>query len=206
MSSSNSRCSRVCSCRSARCSRAIVMVSPSAAKAGAAAPKASGTTTTWPADRPLMDSRTDSTNRCVSLARGRRRRKTGDPGCTPARVSGLVGLLAMALAACSPPRALEAARVLTDIAAGSGPSALKENTPEPSRTPISNPGAAPLGDLYWPGEDAAAALVLVPGAVKDGKDDPRMVAFANTFARARFAVLVPEIPNLRTRQLSPEDA
>ncbi|HYZ26917.1 MAG TPA: hypothetical protein VE597_08405 [Geminicoccaceae bacterium] len=113
----------------------------------------------------------------------------------------------MALAACSPPRALEAARVLTDIAAGSGPSALKENTPEPSRTPISNPGAAaPLGDLYWPGEDAAAALVLVPGAVKDGKDDPRMVAFANTFARARFAVLVPEIPNLRTRQLSPEDA
>jgi hypothetical protein len=96
--------------------------------------------------------------------------------------------------------------VLTDIAAGSGPSALKENTPEPSRTPISNPGAAPLGDLYWPGEDAAAALVLVPGAVKDGKDDPRMVAFANTFARARFAVLVPEIPNLRTRQLSPEDA
>jgi pimeloyl-ACP methyl ester carboxylesterase len=119
----------------------------------------------------------------------------------------VIGLALAVLAACSPPRALEAARVLTDIAAGSGPSALKESTPEPSRTPISNPGAsAPLGDLYWPGEDAAAVLVLVPGAVKDGKDDPRMVAFANTFARARFAVLVPEIPNLRTRQLSPEDA
>jgi hypothetical protein len=119
----------------------------------------------------------------------------------------VIGLALAVLAACSPPRALEAARVLSDIAAGSGPSALKANTPEPSRTPISNPGAsALLGDLYWPGEDAAAALVLVPGAVKDGKNDPRMVAFANTFARARFAVLVPEIPNLRTRQLSPEDA
>jgi len=32
------------------------------------------------------------------------------------------------------------------------------------------------------------------------------VAFATTFARARFAVLVPEIPNLRTQRLGPEDA
>ena len=51
-----------------------------------------------------------------------------------------------------------------------------------------------------------AGLILVPGAVEQGKDDPRLVAFAQTFARARFAVLVPEIPNLRTQRLSPEDA
>ena len=147
-----------------------------------------------------------------------------DPGAGPARAPGLertatgrhapapvaavVALLGlMALAACSPPRALEAARVLSDVAAGSGPSALKARTPEPERRPI--PGPEPdssLGDLYWPGEDAVAALVLVPGAVRQGKDDPRLVAFANTFARARFAVLVPEIPNLRTQHLSPEDA
>jgi pimeloyl-ACP methyl ester carboxylesterase len=127
----------------------------------------------------------------------------------PARTGWSAGLIALALAvlaACSPSRALEAARVLADIAAGSGPSTLKERTPAPSRTPVPGPGTALLGDLYWPGEDAAAVLVLVPGAVEDGKDDPRLVAFANTFARARFAVLVPEIPNLRTQRLSPEDA
>jgi hypothetical protein len=96
--------------------------------------------------------------------------------------------------------------VLGDIAAGSGPSALKRTTPEPERLSIPGPDAEPLGDLYWPGERAEAVLVLVPGAVEQGKDDPRLVAFANTFARVRFAVLVPEIPNLRTQQLSPEDA
>jgi hypothetical protein len=144
---------------------------------------------------------------------------SADPGAGPARARrvavrrslaswAMLPLLAVAaLAACSPPRALEAARVLADVAAGSGPSALKARTPEPARQAIAGPDADPLqGDLYWPGEDAVAVLVLVPGAVRQGKDDPRLVAFATTFARARFAVLVPEIPNLRTRHLGPEDA
>jgi hypothetical protein len=97
--------------------------------------------------------------------------------------------------------------VLADVAAGDQPSRLKASTPEPRRWTVAGPGAGPLlGDLYWPGERALAALVLVPGAVAQGKDDPRLVAFARTFARARFAVLVPEIPNLRTQRLSPEDA
>jgi hypothetical protein len=125
----------------------------------------------------------------------------------PHRYAAVVLLAALMLGACSPPRALEAARVLADVAAGSGPSRLKATTPQPQRSTLAGgePGAL-LGDLYWPGEPAAAALVLVPGAVEAGKDDPRLVAFANTFARARFAVLVPEIPNLRTQQLSAEDA
>jgi hypothetical protein len=130
-------------------------------------------------------------------------------GARSARLIGapLALACALALAACSPPRALEAAKMLGDIAGGTGPSALKRGTPAPVRTTIA--GAEddqPLGDLYWPGEAAAAALVLVPGAVQQGRDDPRVVAFATTFARARFAVLVPEIPNLRTQHLSPEDA
>ena len=120
--------------------------------------------------------------------------------------AALALLLVLALVACSPPRALEAARVLADITAGSGPSALKARTPEPERRAVAGPAAAPLGDLYWPGEAAAAVLVLVPGAVEQGKDDPRLVALAKTFARARFAVLVPEIPNLRTQRLSAADA
>lgn len=120
---------------------------------------------------------------------------------------GLIGLALLALGACSPPRAFEAAKVLADVAAGDQSSRLKASTPEPQRWAIAEPGAGHLrGDLYWPGEPAVAAAVLVPGAVEQGKDDPRLVAFARTFARARFAVLVPEIPNLRTQRLSPEDA
>jgi hypothetical protein len=113
----------------------------------------------------------------------------------------------LGLGACSPPRALEAMRVLADIAAGDQPSRLKAHTPEPQRWALAESGAGrPLGDLYWPGERAGAAIVLVPGAARQGKDDPRLVAFARTFARARFAVLVPEVPNLRTQRLSPDDA
>ena len=124
-----------------------------------------------------------------------------------AAASSLLALLALALVACSPPRALEAARVLAAIAAGSGPSALEPRTPEPEHSALPGRAAQPSpGDLYWPGEAAAAVLVLVPGAVEAGKDDPRLVAFAETLARARFAVLVPEIPGLRSQRLSPEDA
>ena len=109
------------------------------------------------------------------------------------------------LAACSPPRALEAMRVLGDVAAGDQSSTLKARTPEPRRWGLVESGRR-LGDLYWPGERAAAAMVLVPGAARQGKDDPRLVAFAYTVARARFAVLVPEIANLRTQRLSAADA
>jgi hypothetical protein len=111
----------------------------------------------------------------------------------------------LGLGACSPPRALEAMRVLGDIAAGDQPSTLKARTPEPRRWALVESGRL-LGDLYWPGDGAAAAIVLVPGAARLGKDDPRLVAFASTVARARFAVLVPEIANLRTQRLSSEDA
>jgi hypothetical protein len=111
------------------------------------------------------------------------------------------------LGACSPSRSLEAMGVLADIAAGDQPSSLKVRTPEPRRWTLAETvDGRLLGDLYWPGEAAAAAVVLVPGAARRGKDDPRLVAFAQTFARARFAVLVPEIPNLRTQRLSPDDA
>ena len=62
-----------------------------------------------------------------------------------------------------------------------------------------------VGDLYWP-HGAEAALVLVPGVVPEGKDDPRLVELAQTLVRARFAVLVPDIANLRAQKVSPEDA
>ncbi len=62
------------------------------------------------------------------------------------------------------------------------------------------------GDLYRPGDTALAALVLVPGAAPEGKDDPRLVAVAMSLARVRFLVLVPEIANLRDLEVRPADA
>jgi pimeloyl-ACP methyl ester carboxylesterase len=122
--------------------------------------------------------------------------------------AGLLVLFALsALSACSPGRTIESWRVLEDIAAGAGPSTLKEVTPAPTRQAIAyrvqdRPYA---GDLYRPGEAAKAALVLVPGAARAGRDDPRLVAFATTLARARFTVLVPDIENLRALYVGPED-
>ena len=102
---------------------------------------------------------------------------------------------------------MEAFKVLGDISAGDGPSRLKATTPSPERKAIRGvPPDRIFGDLYWPAEHAKAALVLVPGAVEGGRNDPRLIAFANTFARAGFAVLVPEITGLNAQHLSAEHA
>ena len=140
----------------------------------------------------------------VDRSPGRRR-----PGwATNRRLGALTGLhvlLAIGLGACSPPRAIEAAHVLADL--GAGPREAAQTGPQPTRLIIASPQPGGIfGDLYWPADRAGAALVLVPGAVPEGKDDPRLVAFADTLARARFAVLVPEIPNLRTLHVGPHDA
>ena len=110
--------------------------------------------------------------------------------------------------ACSPGRLMEAARVLADIDAGPLPSDLKRQTPRPSRLTVSFSvdGRWRLGDLYSPGDETRAGMVLVPGVTPLGKDDPRLVAFAETFARARFRVLVPDLPRLRRLEVSAADA
>ncbi|MEX2298829.1 MAG: hypothetical protein WD715_15555 [Dongiaceae bacterium] len=80
-----------------------------------------------------------------------------------------------------------------------------------------DPAAAPEavaypGDLYWPpaanetSNDDAAGIVLVPGASPGGKDDVRLVAFAETLAAAGFVVLVPDLPGLRAQQVNPSHA
>ncbi|MDJ0970988.1 MAG: hypothetical protein QNJ06_13930, partial [Kiloniellales bacterium] len=103
------------------------------------------------------------------------------------------------LAGCSPLRGYEAMQLAEDIAAAGGPSGLKESRPPPTRRAVAYEidQRRSTGDLYLPGDRADAGLVLVPGAAVNGKDDPKFVAFAESLARGRFAVLVPEIPNLR---------
>ncbi|MEJ2508382.1 MAG: alpha/beta hydrolase [Gammaproteobacteria bacterium] len=61
-------------------------------------------------------------------------------------------------------------------------------------------------DRYRPSAPPRATLLLVHGAAAGGKDDPRLVRFATTLARARLLVVVPDMPALRRWQLLPEEA
>jgi pimeloyl-ACP methyl ester carboxylesterase len=107
-----------------------------------------------------------------------------------------------ALSACSPTRTIEAAGVLVDL---SRPGSAEEPGIAPTAITFPPGSGVTVADLYWPA-DAEAALVLVPGVVPEGKDHPGLVDLAQTLARARFAVLVPDIANLRAQKVSPEDA
>lgn len=100
----------------------------------------------------------------------------------------------------------EAVAILEDLAAGVGPSKLKSNTPKPQRSTLDYTvaGRPHQGDLYVTGTPDAA-IVLVPGASTAGKDDERLVAFAESLARSRFAVLVPDMPNVRQFKVTPDD-
>ena len=59
-------------------------------------------------------------------------------------------------------------------------------------------------DLYRPEDRTLAGVVFVPGAAHQGKDDPRVISLATILARARFAVLIPDVVALRELKLLPE--
>ena len=125
---------------------------------------------------------------------------------------GRLLILAVALSVlsgCAAVRHYDAALVLADVAVGDAPSRLKVKTAPPTRTAMrySVSGRDHAGDLYLPGEGRPlAGIVLVPGAAPMGKDEPRLVAFATSLARARFAVLAPELPRFRQLRIHPADA
>jgi pimeloyl-ACP methyl ester carboxylesterase len=73
--------------------------------------------------------------------------------------------------------------------------------PSVARVEISLDGVT--GDLYYPG-DRVPAIVLIPGAVEGGKDDPRVVRSARALARAERAVFVPKL-ELAERRFVEED-
>ncbi|SDF46357.1 hypothetical protein SAMN05216241_101175 [Limimonas halophila] len=123
----------------------------------------------------------------------------------PRRAIGLALalVLAGALSGCAPGRAVEAGQVLYGLASG---------PPDPDRverrvkTPTVD-GRQRTMDVYRPAErQARAALVLVPGVAPEGRRDPRLVAFAERLALARFAVVVPEIAKLRALRVSAADS
>lgn len=102
----------------------------------------------------------------------------------------------------APSRLLESARILQDIQAGD-----VSDPPPVHRTAVTyRPrGESRTGDLYRAGIPLAG-LVVTPGAALLGKDDPRLVRFARALARARFEVLVPDLPRLQGLQVGAGDA
>lgn len=115
------------------------------------------------------------------------------------RAVGIV-LSLLLLGACVPDIGdSDAALALEDIHSGDNDSRLKQRTLVPDKKTIDYTieGRQHIADLYVSPEGALAGIVLIPGVVADGKDDHRLVALANTLARLRFAVLIPEVAGLR---------
>jgi fermentation-respiration switch protein FrsA (DUF1100 family) len=125
------------------------------------------------------------------------------------RIAGWVAaalaiLIGLAFVLGNPVRWAESSLIMWDIAAGGGFSPWQEVTATPSMQP--RRWSDGEGDLYLPGGRVRAAMVLVPGADVLGRDEPRLQAFAKTFARAGFVVLIPELPEVRQLRLSRADA
>lgn len=111
----------------------------------------------------------------------------------------LILVAALAWIALRPPRAIEAAWLLFELASGEAPAVA------PAPVAWRAGERSYRGDLYGAPEQARAALLLVPGAAEAGKDDPRLVAFARALADAGFLVLVPDLPGPKALQVSSED-
>ena len=119
-------------------------------------------------------------------------------------VGGLVLLVALAFAFGRPIVWGQAALIMWDIAAGGKTTLWQDVTAQPHERVVRWRDGE--GDLYLPASEVRAAMVLVPGAAVLGRDEPRLRALARTFARAGFAVLVPELPEVRRLALSRADA
>lgn len=111
-------------------------------------------------------------------------------------LAGLVALLAGT--ACSPGRLIESARLGVEAATGADGATAAAGR----RRDVTLAGVA--GDLHLP-DVPRAGLLMVPGVTPQGRDDPRLIAFAGTLARHGFLVFVPELPGLRTQRVGRDD-
>src|SRR5262245_37730111 len=121
----------------------------------------------------------------------------------------LAVVLAAGVAAASPPgqRAIEGVWLLNALGRSATSAVL---APEAAALlaqtlALEVDGRSYAADLYRLDEAPRAALLLVPGLAPDGKDDRRLVDLAVVLARAKFAVLVPDIASLRAQRVSEEN-
>jgi pimeloyl-ACP methyl ester carboxylesterase len=106
-----------------------------------------------------------------------------------------------------PTHPVESARLLREVAAGEDASAVPASEPRAEPVAYTADCRHHTADLYLPpGQTPEAGVVLVPGLAREGNREPRLIVFARSLARARFAVLVPDIQNLRLLKVQADDA
>ena len=98
-------------------------------------------------------------------------------------VAALIFLSAVALLGCSPQRTAETVSILMEIADTPDRHAQREHV-ERTTVAFAIEGRRHEGDIYVVREPPKATMIMIPGAAPAGREDPRLVAFANTFARA----------------------
>jgi len=115
--------------------------------------------------------------------------------------------LAAALAVGPGRRAIESALLLRELGASAAAAQVAPQDVSALRRTIAFTvdGRTYAADFYRTAAAPRAALLLVPGLAPDGKDDRRLVDLAVILARARFAVLVPDIASLRAQRVSADN-
>ena len=103
---------------------------------------------------------------------------------------------------CLPKHPVRSAQLLASVAHSERP----QKGEAPRRIPVSykTQGREARGDLYLPSQ-TSGGILLVPGVAEKGKNDPRVVTFANALARANFAVLVPDLVGVRKLKVGARD-
>ena len=107
----------------------------------------------------------------------------------------MVALISLIGASCASIRLgnSESALVLEALAASGGSTRLAANTTTPQRRSVSLAVAGKnyQASLFTPATPRRAAIVLVPGLAPAGRNDPRLVRFADTLGRVGFEVWFP---------------
>ena len=101
-----------------------------------------------------------------------------------------------------------AALVLAESAtpATDGPIADLRADPYVESVTFDSPGREVLADVYLPrSEGPHPGIVLSHGVAARGKDDPRLVNFADAMARAGFVALVPQFVNMKDFRVRTSD-
>ncbi len=122
-------------------------------------------------------------------------------------VAMLAGVAAWLAASGRAARGLLACQILDDLRRPGPESWLARATPAPNTSPITlETTRGPItADLYRPSRGGGRVpVVLVPGLVEAGKDDPRVAPFARLLARAGFTVVVPDLRSFRTLHVHPD--
>lgn len=155
-----------------------------------AGPEAERIYDSWPACAPSWSRQQEPGLRLV-MVRGLKRKTLS---------AGVVAITLVLLVRLVPPlyARAKAVAVLADTAGITFPR-LFAPAVQVDRTEVG--GVA--GDLYSPGRDAPT-LLLVPGATREGRSDPRVVQVATALARANRRVFVPEL-HLYDRKIRKDD-